>query len=275
MELKPKKNIGLLYVVLLLTVLLAMYGLHRCSDRGDMTFAGIMTSGGDTLDVAIEYAPPVCYTYKDTLGGLHYDMLRDIAAQHGLKLKFHPVTSIEKSLPLIHDNVVDLLVADVPMTAEFREQYRFLEPIAVDRQVLVQRRDSVSGVGAVRNAIDMGGDTVWVAAGSSVASRIHSLSREIGDTIYVKTESEYGAEQLAIMVAVGEIKHAVISRRIAGEIAKDYPQLDVVTEVSFSQFQSWIASTRHAAVIDSLDVWIKAYKTTPAYTDLLSRYAMQ
>ena len=33
-----------------------------------------------------------------------------------------------------------------------------------------------------------------------------SLGREIGDTIYVKSESDYGPEQLAIMTALGEIQ---------------------------------------------------------------------
>lgn len=272
MELMPKKGNGILYATLMLFVLLGMYGLRRCAVDNNHSSAEIRPSGADTIDVAIEYTPLVCYTYGDTLGGLHYDMLRDIASRHGLVVKFHPITSFEKSLPLIHDSIVDLLVADLPMTAEFRQRYRFLEPVVVDRQVLVQLRDSVKGHGAVRNPLDLGGDTIWIAAGSSVESRIKSLGREIGDTIYVKSESDYGPEQLAIMTALGEIQGAVISRRVAQEIAGDYPQLDVVTEVSFNQFQSWISAHRHSALADSLDSWIKSYKGTPDYDNLLKRY---
>lgn len=276
MELMPKKGNGLLYATLLLFVLLGMYGLRRCADgKNPVGIGGIVSSGGDTIDVAIEYTPLVCYTYADTLGGLHYDMLREIASKHGLAIKFHPVTSFDRSLALLDDSVVDMLVADVPMTAEFRERYRFLEPVVVDRQVLVQLRDSVSGHGPVRSALDLGGDTVWIAAGSSVESRIRNLGREIGDTIYIIPENEYGPEQLAIMTATGDIPRAVISRRIAREIAKDYPRLDVVTEVSFNQFQSWIAGIHSDIPADSLDLWIGQYKETEAYDSLLERYGVR
>lgn len=273
MELIPKKGNGLLYATLLLLVLLGMYGLRRCSAKEIYGVGGIQPAGGDTVNVAIEYTPLVCYTYGDTLGGLHYDMLRDIASRHGLVVKFHPVTSFEKSLRLVEDSVVDLLVADFPMTAEFRGRYRFLEPVVVDRQVLVQLADSVTGHGAVRSALDLGGDTVWIASGSSVESRIQNLGREIGDTIYVVKESDYGPEQLAIMTALGEIPRAVISRRVAREIAADYPDLDIVTEVSFNQFQSWIAGKHRAVLADSLDRWIADYKSTAAYDSLLIRYS--
>ncbi|WP_295727923.1 transporter substrate-binding domain-containing protein [uncultured Muribaculum sp.] len=276
MELMPKKGNGLLYATLLLFVLLGMYGLRRCADaKNPVGVGGIVPSGGDTIDVAIEYAPLVCYTYADTLGGVHYDMLREIASSHGVAIKFHPVTSFDRSLALLDDSVIDMLVADVPMTAEFRGRYRFLEPVLVDRQVLVQLRDSVSGHGPVRSALDLGGDTVWIAAGSSVESRIRNLGREIGDTIYIIPEKEYGPEQLAIMTATGEIPRAVISRRIAGEIAKDYPRLDVVTEVSFNQFQSWITGRHSDIAADSLDIWINRYKATDAYRALLERYRMK
>lgn len=273
MQFLPKKGNGFIYTALLLAAILAMYVTRRCAVGQPLEFGNIRSSGGDTIDVAIEYAPLVCFTYADTLGGLHYDMLRDLARSHGLILKFHPVTSFEKSLPLVDARVVDLLVADVPMTAEFRERFRYLEPVVVDRQVLVQLRDSSTGRGPISGALDLGGDTVWIAAGSSVESRIRNLGREIGDTIYVVEESDYGPEQLAILTAVGEIPRAVISRRVAQAVAADYPQLDVVTEVSFNQFQSWIVTDRRPALADSLNSWIAAYKQLPAYQSLLRRYS--
>lgn len=271
MEPLKKKGRAIVYLVGIALVLGAMALLRDCAS-GKSTF-GIQRSEGDTIDVAIAYSPQICYTYDDTLGGLHYDMLREIASAHGMVLKFHPVMSLERSLALVDSDVVDLLVADVPMTAEYRERYNFLEPVTVDRQVLVQLRDTTTGVGRVRSALDLGGEKVWVASGSSVVSRIHALGREIGDTIYVMTEKEYGAEQLAIMTALGEIPLAVVSSKAASEMAKDYPQLDIVTEVSFNQFQSWIASGRRSWVADSITTWVRDYKKTPAYRNLLNRYS--
>lgn len=104
--------------------------------------------GGDTIDVAIEYSPMSFYRYNDTLGGFNYDLLRTIAKRHDMTLKFHPIVSLSQSLEYIDNNTYDLLAADLPATADFKERYTLLEPVLLDKQVLVQRRDSTSGSAA-------------------------------------------------------------------------------------------------------------------------------
>ena len=158
----------------------AMYSLRRCG-HSDVPPRHV-SSGGDTIDVAIEYSPMSFYRYEDTLGGFNYDLLRIIARDHGLTLKFHPIVSLSQSLGYIEDNTYDILAADLPATADFKDNYNLLEPVLLDRQVLVQRRDS-TGEAPVKSQLDLAGDTVWVVEGSSVKSRIVNLGHEIGDTI--------------------------------------------------------------------------------------------
>lgn len=247
----------------------AMYSLRRCG-HSDVPPRHV-SSGGDTIDVAIEYSPMSFYRYEDTLGGFNYDLLRIIARDHGLTLKFHPIVSLSQSLGYIEDNTYDILAADLPATADFKDNYNLLEPVLLDRQVLVQRRDS-TGEAPVKSQLDLAGDTVWVVEGSSVKSRIVNLGHEIGDTIYMKCEPEYGAEQLVILVATGEINNAVISERVACDMAKDYPDIDISTNISFTQFQSWIVSEKRPSLSDSLNLWINDIKATGEYDALRKRY---
>lgn len=258
-----------LYLILLIVIVGLFYSLRKCN-RSYISDE-LRPSGGDTLDVAIEYSPISFYTIDDTLGGFNYDLMRMIAERHGLKLKFHPVVTLSKSLQYIENDTYDILAADIPLTAEFKERYAFLEPVLLDKQVLVQLRDS-SGNARVKNQLDLAGDTVWIVDGSSIESRIINLGHEIGDTIYVEHEKLYGPEQLFLMTALGEIKQAVINERVAEAMAKDYPDVDISTDISFTQFQSWIVSNKRPEMRDSIDKWIKEIKLTPEYKELEKRY---
>ena len=70
------------------------------------------------------------------------------------------------------------------------------------------------------------------------------------------------------MTALGEIKQAVISEKVARAMVEEYPQVDVSTGISFNQFQSWVASNRRPELKDSLNKWIAEIKLTPEYTEL-------
>lgn len=88
----------------------------------------------------------------------------------------------------------------------------------------------------------------------------------------MRFEPEYGAEQLFLMVATGEINNAVISERVARDLVKDYPGVDISTNISFTQFQSWIISEKRPSLGDSLNLWISDFKKTKEYDALMKRY---
>lgn len=273
MAYKPvkKKNNAVILLLGLAVALGAMFSLRRCASGND-SGSEPKPSGGDTIDVAIEYSPLSLYRYDDTLGGFNYDLLRMIALRHGLTLKFHPVVSLSQSLGYVDSKVYDILAANLPATADFKDRYRFSEPVALDRQVLVQLKDSITGEVKVKTQLDLAGDTLWVVEGSSVKSRIVNLGSEIGDTIYMRYEPEYGPEQLFMMVALGEIDNAVVSENVAEEMGKNYPGVDISTDISFTQFQSWVVGDKRPELADSLDRWIRSFKESDDYLILLKRY---
>lgn len=257
----------ILYMALLAVVVGCMFALSLC-DRPVGNVAS-QPSGGDTLDIAIEYSPVTYYTYDDTLGGYNYDLLRLISSQAGCPMKFHPVVTLEKALSGLEDGRFDVVVAQFPMTAGDTSRLTFTEPIYIDQQVLVQRRDSR----AIRSQLDLAGDTVWVVKGSPMVQRIASLSREIGDTIYVHVDELYGPEQLMMMVSSGEIRYTVVNRSIARAMASRLPNLDRSVAISLSQFQSWMVSKHRQSLRDSLNQWHRQVKLdTASYLNLQRRY---
>lgn len=258
------KGRWLIYVLLLAVAVILMVLLSRYDRPVDVDVH--QPSGGDTLDIAIEYSPITYYSHGDTLGGFDYDLLRIISQRTGRPIKFHPIVTLSKGLKGLNDSTYDVLVAQFPTTAAGRERYLFTDPIYIDKQVLVQRQAT-----GVKRQLQLAGDTVWVVKGSPMRERIEGLSREMGDTIHVMADAKHGAEQLMLRVAAGEIKFAVVNQSIARLMADRIPGLDFSVDISLSQFQSWVLRKDNRALCDSLNSWIEMVKADKATTKLLNQ----
>ena len=256
--------IGLLFFVIILMVL-----LRTCS----FSFPGSdkKRSGGDTIDIAIEYGPLSLYRYDDTLGGFGYDILRHIEEQEGMRFKFHPVMTLKEALKGIDKGYYRMVVTAMPINADLRKRYSTTLPVFLDRQVLVQMKSDQDS-DFVRSQLDLAGKRVYVMAGSPVAERLHNLASEIGDTIYVFEDPLYGSEQLFILAATGEIPRAVVTERTAKSLIDYYPEADISTAVSFTQFQRWLLSPEDSLLCNRFDSIINVYKDKPFYKRLEKRY---
>ncbi len=170
-----KPRFGVL-VTLLVSVILLMFMLKTCSERIAVTSVS-KPAGGDTLNVAIEYSPLGVMRQGDSLAGFGYEMINAIAKANHIPIKFTPIVALATTLEEMRAGRYDIVIAQIPMTADFKRFYRLSEPVCIDRQVLVQRLDSVSP--RVSSQLDLGGKRVSVVAGSPAVERLLSLSREI------------------------------------------------------------------------------------------------
>ncbi len=263
-----------LYSLLLVGVVAIMFMLRECSTAATRVQNAETASSGDTIDVAIEYSPASMYIKSDTLGGLNYDIVRQVAQVIDVPVKYHPVTSLDGAFKKLEDGVYDIVVADIPLTLDFQERYRLSEPVYLDKQVLLQHIDTAVGAETkeISSVLDLAEKSVWVVAGTPAEERLKALSEEIGDTIYVKYSEEYGSELLAMLTSIGEIRLCVVNEKVAKAIAKDSPTVKISTDISFTQFQAWCMRRddhRFAAKIDS---GLILFKSTPEYKSLLQRY---
>jgi len=264
-----------LYIVLLVIVILLMMSLRWCSTPPAGMQKIIRPSEGDTIDVAISYSPMTLYRYADTLGGFSYDMLRELAAPAGLELKFHPVTSTTKALDGLKSGLFDLVVSDMARTSDLDSMFVFSADVYLDKQVLIQRCGPAEAAKAITSQLDFGGREVWVEAGSPAYMRLRNLSHEIGDTITIHADAEYTSEQLFLLVAVGDIPCAVINETVARRMAGDYPDVDITTAVSFTQFQGWVMRSSDTGLRAAIDSAIVTYRNTASYSRLADRYGLQ
>jgi membrane-bound lytic murein transglycosylase MltF len=85
----------------------------------------------------------------------------------------------------------------------------------------------------------LGGKTIHVVKGSPSIFRIRNLENKIGNTIHIREIDKYESEQLIAMVTHGNIDHTVCDEHIAYAWIDSLPNLDIHTDVSFTQFYSW------------------------------------
>lgn len=272
----PEKS-GRLYLLLvvLIAIVVLMVLLSKCSYRNDAQHK-LQTerakSGGDTLDVAIEISPLAYRVSGDSVIGLDYEILREISAMSGRPLKFHAFAGMDYAVQGLDTGFYDIVVSSLPSTETLKQSHILSNPVYLDREVLVQLKESDSFISQPEQ---LGHDSVWIAEGSPFRQRIENLSSEIGEPIYIKSRSGHTAEHLIMLVAKGRIPRAVVNSGIAEKMQRDYyPDIDVTTPISFTQFQSWIVTDRYPGVDKFINQWLDSLKRTEKYNEILSRYGM-
>lgn len=227
----------------------------------------------ETLTVVTDYSPIGYFVAGDSIEGINNDLIKLIERYSGCKINVILESSLEKSLEGLINDEYDILARGIPVTSDMKEKIMFSDPIMQTKQVLVQRKQLYNdSIPPVRSHLDLAGKTLYVPKYSPAILRIKNLSEEIGDSIYYVEDELYGEEQLAIMVAQGEIDLAVCDEKIAKKIAKSQPELDIETTIGFTQFESWAVNKSQLILLDSLNSWIHKAKQTKELNKILKRY---
>ena len=259
-----------LYLALLSIVILCM-SIIRLSlwkedeprDLPDIVREGI-------LRIAIDYNPQSYYIQGDSVVGFEYRLARMIGEESGLAVELYPEINLQKSLDGLNERQFDIVARPLPVTTQNKQSYNFTEPIRLNRQVLVQRKASYNGgKEPIRNQLDLAQKRLHIIPDESTQLRIKNLSHEIGDTIYTIEEELYGYEQLIILVAKGEVDFAVCNQDIARQMSQTYPEIDIETDISFTQFQSWAVRKESIVLLDSLNSWLGRIQQRPDFQKML------
>lgn len=229
----------------------------------------------DTLHAVTEYNSISYHAQGDTLGGLHYELLHAFAQAKGLIVEITPEMQMEKRIEGINQGTYDLLANNELISNQRGDSMLLTEPLLLSKQVLVQRKPQSSTDSTyIRSLLDLAHQTLHVVKGSPCIQRIRNLSNEIGDTIFIEEIEKYGPEQLVALVASKDIDYAVCDESIAQSAAKELPEIDLQTAISFTQFYSWGVNQQNTELLDTLNAWIETYKQTPAFKELMKKYSM-
>lgn len=257
------------YVLTIVLLLLVIEISRNCSRYEPGPRIG--NSGGDTIDIAILYGPGSLYLYSDTLSGLNRELLREFSMATGIPSKIWPVSDAEDAMKKIETGNFDIL-ASLPLNNSLKNRFQTSESLFLDRLVLVQLADSVTGETTINSSLDLIGKPVYIASGSSALSRLQNLSKEIGGDIEIISEDELSDELLCLKVISGNIKYAVVNERIASRMAKKYPRLSYDNPVSFTQFQVWLFNPSDSMLYQKFYDWFEDFRTDETYREILNRF---
>ncbi|MCC8094754.1 MAG: transporter substrate-binding domain-containing protein [Tannerellaceae bacterium] len=267
------KKLLFLYPALLIVVMVTMYMLRPASTlpTAERDYPEIREEG--ILRIVTEYNQSGYYISGEAIEGFQYELSQAIARLSGLEVQIGLEMSLEESFTKLNRNEYDIIARNIPVTTEMRESWLFTEPMLLNRQVLVQRKAEVNEqIPPIRNQIELGGKTLYIPKGSPALLRLHNLAEEIGDTIRIIEEERYSTEQLLIRVARSEIDYAVCDLYITQRYLEQFPELDIRTDISFTQLQSWALRKTSPVLLDSLNSWLVKIKETGVYEQIYKRY---
>jgi membrane-bound lytic murein transglycosylase MltF len=225
------------------------------------------------LRIITEYSSSDYYISGDTIEGFQYELSRAIAQIAGLEIQTLLEMSLSESFKALDENKCDVIARNIPITSEIKEKYLFTDPIVMNKQVLIQRTNEANnGIEPLRNQLDLAKKTIYVPHDSPALLRLQHLEHEIGDTIYIIEEPDYSSEQLAILVAKGDIDFAVCDLQAARAFKRDFPEIDIDTDISFTQLQAWAVRTTSPALADSLNNWLRQIREEGIYDKIYKRY---
>ena len=107
--LKLKKGSIIVYLVLLALVLVVMIIARNNALKGS---AENKSEDRDTINVAIQISPIGVTTIGDSLGGIYYDKIRQIAVKQHFHPKISGITNIQTAISDLNNGVFDVVIAD-------------------------------------------------------------------------------------------------------------------------------------------------------------------
>ena len=252
-------------------LLIAVYCTRKGTLKGKpRDYAEIKKSG--VLRVVTEYNSLSYFVDGDTISGFQYELAKAFAKAQGLRLEIVPEMSFEKRLDGLSCGKFDIIAYNIPATSELKDSILLTSPILLNNQILVQRKAGANNSMFIKSQLDLAHKIIHVEKGSPSILRIRNLSNEIGDAIYIKEIEKYGSEQLMAMVAHGDISYAVCDKSIALASIDSFPQLDIHTDISFTQFYSWGVSKQSPGLLDSLNSWLKTFTKSKEYQNIYKKY---
>ena len=264
------------YIILLIIVALAMILLRNSITRKvypkvRIDYSEIIEKG--ELSVVTDYNAIGYYVSGDTIQGFQHEMINALKKEWGIDINIFLENNLEDNLRGLQEGRYDIVARSIPVNSELKESIHFTEPLILNKLVLVQRKAQYNNdIEPLRQHLELAKKTIHVADGSPSIFRLNNLSHEIGDTIIVIENPTYEAEQLVMMVASGEIEYTVCDEKVAIRLSQELQEIDISTDISFTQIESWAVRKDSPLLLDSINIWLTRFKQTHEFKILLAKY---
>lgn len=270
------KNRLLIYILLLIIVVITMITIrneikNNSINHGLRDYNEIIEQG--EMNVVTDYNSIGYFVSGDTIQGFQHEMIKALESDWGITLNVFLENSLDDNLSGLQLGKYDLIARNIPINSALINNFSFTEPLNFNKLVLVQRKTEFNdSIEPIRQHLDLAKKTIYVAEDSPSILRLNNLSGEIGDTIYLIEHSVYEAEQLVMMVASGDIDFTVCDEKVAARLSQKLPEIDIETDISFTQIESWAVRKESTQLLDSLNTWLIRFKKTTEFEAIISKY---
>lgn len=267
----------ILYFILLAMAIYIMIALWNVIHRqGDVSllprdYPEIVEEG--VLNMVTDYNAVGYHVEGDTLAGFQYELMRALERDWGVEVRLFLENSLDESFEGLREGKYDIVARNIAINSQLLEQFAFSQFLHRNKLVLVQRKMEYNdSIEPIRQHLELAGQTIYLHKDAPAKVRIDNLANEIGDTIYIIEEDRYEAEQLVMMVAGGDIDLTVADREMARRLADVMPELDVETDISFTQLESWALRHESPQLLDSLNAWLQGVMQTKEFESIQKKY---
>lgn len=251
---------------------------QKAKDKKKSELSQIMKSG--KLRAVVDYNSTNYFVYRGRPMGFKYELLQQLAKDMSLELEIFVSNNLQETFEDLNNKRYDLIAKNLTVTKKRSEIITFTTPLEQTRQVLIQRKPSnweklstrAIEDSLIRNQLNLAGEEIYVQKNTSYYRRLINLSDEIGEEIEIIEDSIYGVEQLVSMVSKGEIDFTVCDENVAKVNSTYYPNLDILTPISFPQNIAWAVRKDSDEWLNYLNNWIRNYKKTTSYRILYRKY---
>jgi len=232
------------------------------------------------LIAVTEYTSSDYFIYKGQPMGFQYELLQKLAEFLNLELEVVLSNDLDDSFVMLQDGEYDLMAINLTVTKERTKVIDFTKPISQTKQILVQKkpdgwekmRFKEYDSHMTRTLLDLAGKEVYVKSNTAYTQRLRNISEEIGDTIFVNEMSNYSVEEIIALVANGDIEYTVCDENIAKVNSNYYQNIDIETNISFSQNVAWAVPKHSDSLRYFLNMFIDNTISSRWYANLFNKY---
>lgn len=214
----------------------------------------------------------------DSIAGLQALMIKQFAQDHQIEqVEFINEPNLSAAIDSLLQNKVDILAWHIPIYNQMRSKISYTIPVFTSRQMLIQRKEDKTGtdsVAFIRNQLELANKDVYILPGAFYRQRLHNLSQEIGDSIYIKEIQNAVPTDLLTMLVERHIDYTVCDEFVARVLLKqpEYQSLDMSTAISFTQNYSWALNPNTPILCDSINSWLSVYLESKEYNKIYRQY---
>lgn len=226
------------------------FGATLKEDKYILDLEGIKSRG--FIRAAVDNNSTGFYIYRGRRMGYEYELLRDFSQRIGVELDLVLVSDIQEAFSKLHEGEVDLIAINLERTKERELNTNFSTPLGKMNTVLVGLKNR----GKVQSWEDLEGDTIYVRKNSAYESQLLAI-RDTLNLNFIIQEDERHEESLIDALVQGEISWTMADQNVAKANTTYYDGLDISWVVKEEGEVSWVTRDNSTELLTTLNTWLE------------------